>query len=84
MIASSLSDRMKEYELVSQAKLIKKLPVIIRLDGRGFSKFTRGFEKPFDKELSTIFQNVALGLRKTIGNVKFISIYIWSCFYINF
>lgn len=72
MIASTLSDRMKEYESVSQTKLIKKLPVIIRLDGRGFSKFTRGFEKPFDKELSTIFQNVALGLRKTIGNVKFI------------
>ena len=56
MRASSLSDRMKEYELVSQTKLIKKLPVIIRLDGRGFSKFTRGFEKPVDKELSTIFQ----------------------------
>ena len=71
-IVKSLSDRMKEYENQTQNKLIKKLPVIIRIDGRGFSKFTRGFEKPFDKELSTIFQVVALELRKSVDNVKFI------------
>lgn len=71
-IVKSLSDRMKEYENQTQNKLIKKLPVIIRIDGRGFSKFTRGFEKPFDVELSTIFQVVALELRKSVDNVKFI------------
>lgn len=43
-MALSLSDRMKEYESQTQTKLIKKLPVIIRLDGRKFSHFTRGFE----------------------------------------
>ena len=71
-ILKSLSDRMKEYENQTQTKLIKKLPVIIRIDGRGFSKFTRGFDKPFDVDLSNIFQNVALSLRKSIDNVKFI------------
>ena len=63
-MALSLSDRMKEYESQTQTKLIKKLPVIIRLDGRKFSHFTRGFEKPFDDDLSDIFQKVALDLRQ--------------------
>ena len=71
-IAISLSDRMKEYESQTQMKVIKKLPVIIRLDGRKFSKFTKGFEKPFDTDLSVIFQIVALELRKRVDNVKFI------------
>lgn len=72
MIAKTLSDRMKEYESTTQTKLIKKLPVIIRLDGRSFSKFTKGFEKPFDIDLSDIFQRVALQLRKDVEGVKFI------------
>lgn len=71
-LAETLSDRMKEYESNTQTKLIKKLPVIIRLDGRSFSKFTKGFEKPFDLEISDIFQKVSLELRKDIENAKFI------------
>lgn len=71
-MALSLSDRIKEYESQTQMRLIKKLPVIIRLDGRKFSKFTKGFEKPFDEDLSMIFQIVALELRKRVDNVKFI------------
>ncbi len=70
-ITATLSDRMKEYESQTQIKLIKKLPVIIRIDGRGFSKFTKGFEKPFDIELSKIFQKVTLELCKSIDNIKF-------------
>lgn len=45
----SLGDRMKEYEYVTRNYLIRKLPVIIRLDGRAFHSFTRGFKKPFDE-----------------------------------
>lgn len=69
-LAETLSDRMKEYESNTQIKLIKKLPVIVRLDGRSFSKFTKGFEKPFDIEISDIFQKVTLALRKDITNLK--------------
>lgn len=71
-LAETLSDRIKEYESNTQIKLIKKLPVIVRLDGRSFSKFTKGFEKPFDVEISDIFQKVTLALRKDIANAKFI------------
>lgn len=48
---SSLGDRMKQYEAVSKSCLIRRMPVIIRLDGCHFHTFTRGFEKPFDEVL---------------------------------
>ncbi len=46
----SFSNRMKEYEWIYDYKLTNRLPVIIRLDGNSFSKFTynMNFEKPFD------------------------------------
>ena len=44
----SLGDRMKQYEYVTRNYLIRKLPVIIRLDGKAFHSFTRGLKKPFD------------------------------------
>ena len=44
----SLGDRMKSYEYVTRSYLTRKLPVIIRLDGKAFHSFTRGLKKPFD------------------------------------
>lgn len=45
----ALGDRMKHnYEEVSKTRLTRRTPVIIRLDGKAFHTFTRGFEKPFD------------------------------------
>lgn len=44
----SLGDRMKTYEYVTRNYLTRKLPVIIRIDGKAFHSFTRGFKKPFD------------------------------------
>lgn len=44
----SLGDRMKRYENVTRHYLTRKMPVIIRLDGKAFHSFTRGFKKPFD------------------------------------
>lgn len=48
---ASLGDRMKQYEAVSKSRLIRRTPVIIRLDGCHFHTFTKGFEKPFDEVL---------------------------------
>ena len=44
-----LGDRMKDYE--AEMDILRILPYelfIIRLDGKNFSKFTKGFKKPFD------------------------------------
>ena len=45
----SLGDRMKQYEYVTRSYLTRKLPVIIRIDGKAFHSFTRGLKKPFDE-----------------------------------
>ena len=46
----SLGNRMKTYyEEVSKTKLIRRMPVIIRLDGCHFHTFCKGFNKPFDE-----------------------------------
>lgn len=47
----SLGDRMKRYENVPKVSLVRRMPVIIRLDGKAFHTFTRGFDKPFDPVL---------------------------------
>jgi len=42
---------MKSYEHVTRNYLMRRNPVILRLDGKAFHTFTRGFQKPFDKIL---------------------------------
>lgn len=68
----SLSDRMKDYEKISDNRLVKKQPVIIRLDGRAFHTFTKGLTKPFDTDLSDAFQFVCEKLSKEIQGVKLV------------
>lgn len=49
MDKTSLGDRMKNnYENISRYYLTRRTPVIIRIDGKAFHTFTRGFKKPFD------------------------------------
>ena len=51
----ALGDRMKGYEaLLAGQKLMPLLPALARIDGRGFTKFTRGLRRPFDERLSRL------------------------------
>lgn len=56
MDKTSIGDRMKGYENISRTYLPRRIPVIIRLDGKAFHTFTRGFDKPFDKVLMNTMQ----------------------------
>ena len=47
-----LDDRMKDFEKAARIYIDAKDIAIIRLDGKKFSKFTKGFKKPFDDILS--------------------------------
>jgi tRNA(His) 5'-end guanylyltransferase len=52
MLRDDLGQRMKTYyEEVPKFKLMRRTPVAIRIDGKAFHTFTRGFEKPFDEVL---------------------------------
>lgn len=51
-VNDELGRRMKEYyEQVPKYRLMRRTPVAIRIDGKAFHTFTRGFEKPFDEVL---------------------------------
>jgi len=47
----TFGDRMKQYENAFKLTMPIRLPVAIRLDGIAFHTFTRGLDKPFDKEM---------------------------------
>lgn len=48
-VHDELGCRMKEfYETIPKTKLMRRTPVAIRIDGKAFHTFTRGFAKPFD------------------------------------
>lgn len=49
-VNDELGKRMKEnYEQVPKYRLMRRTPVIIRIDGKAFHTFTRGFNRPFDE-----------------------------------
>ena len=51
-INNEIGKRMKEYyENIPKTKLMRRAPVIIRIDGKAFHTFTKGFKKPFDEIL---------------------------------
>ena len=52
MDRSDLANRMKEfYETIPKTRLMRRCPVVVRIDGKSFHTFTRGFQKPFDEIL---------------------------------
>lgn len=58
MDKTTLGDRMKNnYENITRYYLTRRMPVIIRIDGRAFHTFTRGFKKPFDDILVNTMQD---------------------------
>lgn len=57
----TLGERMKtNYEYTFRQYLPKRLPIIMRLDGKAFHTFTRGLEKPFDEKLIKTMEWVAM------------------------
>ena len=62
-----LGTRVKEfYESVPKTKLMRRTPVIIRVDGKAFHTFTRGLKKPFDEILMTAMQDTTKYLCENI------------------
>lgn len=66
MDTSDLAKRMKKYEHVTRTHLITRMPVIIRIDGKAFHTFTRGFDRPFDEILIRAMQETMMYLCQNI------------------
>lgn len=63
-------DRMKTYERLSESQLILNLPIVVRLDGKSFSKYTSRLERPYDLKLIELMQNTCKHLMKISHNIK--------------
>ncbi len=65
----TLGDRMKAYEQAYDSEIIGRIPVIIRVDGKGFSKWTKkvSAQKPFDEDMSTA---MSVAMSNTASNIE--------------
>lgn len=67
MLRDDLGNRMKTfYEQIPKIKLMRRTPVIIRIDGKAFHTFTRGFKRPFDDVLIKTIQETTKYLCENI------------------
>ena len=56
-INDEIGKRMKSYyEQIPNTRLMRRCPVCIRIDGKAFHTFTRGFNRPFDEALINTMQ----------------------------
>ncbi len=63
MSKDPMGDRLKAYELKETSRtFFKQLPVYARIDGRGFSRLTKGLERPYDIDFSKVMQATTLNL----------------------
>jgi tRNA(His) guanylyltransferase len=67
-MSDSLGDRLKSYEAVTTSrKAFRGQPFVIRLDGKSFSSYTRGLQRPYDKRLSDLMVEVTIDLVEEFG-----------------
>lgn len=59
------------YEDKTRSSLIRRMPVILRLDGKAFHTLTRGCEKPFDKNFIKCMEDTAMRLCAEVQNARF-------------
>ena len=66
---NDLGDRMKQYEAVNDIKLTRRLPMVIRLDGKAFHSWTKrtGCVRPFDYTLIEMMAGLTKYLCEEIG-----------------
>ena len=67
----SLGDRIKAYENVTNFELMRRCPIIIRVDGISFSRFTRKLKKPYEPLFLEAMAQTMLHVASEIGGCVF-------------
>lgn len=66
-----IGTRMKiNYESSTQISLVRRMPVIVRLDGKAFHGLTRDCSRPFDHTFSHCMEVTATELCRNVQNVR--------------
>ena len=66
----SLGDRIKRYEKTFHYMALKRMPLMIRVDGRAFHTFTKHLSKPFDDTLINSMYHSALMVASEMQGFK--------------
>lgn len=66
----SLGDRMKGYEYATRTALPRRMPVILRADGKAFHTYTRGLARPFDAAFTHAMDRTAVALCEAIQGAQ--------------
>jgi tRNA(His) 5'-end guanylyltransferase len=74
MTQDSLGDKMKAYERhETDRRFIQSLPIYARIDGRSFSKFTQGLERPYDTRMSSaMIETTKVLVEKTHATIGYV------------
>ena len=70
ILSLSLQDRMKQYERLTGSVVPPTEFLVVRADGHGFSKFTRGFSRPFDPRIHKAMVSAAADAMEEFGAVS--------------
>jgi len=72
-----IGDRMKRnYECRFRHELVRRVPVIVRVDGRAFHTYARGFRRPFDAKLMSAMDIAAYRVARQVQGCK--AVYVQS------
>jgi len=81
----NLGNRMKRYEQASKTHLVRRVPAILRIDGKSFGSFCKRFTKPYDEIFNKAMADAMFLLCKKIQGARFgerhsdeISILLWD------
>jgi tRNA(His) guanylyltransferase len=66
----SLGDRMKDYEGVPRTRLTRRVPVMMRLDGKSFHTFTRNLPRPYHRPFHLAMWSTAKYLCEQIQGAR--------------
>lgn len=66
----NFGNRMKDYENAYRNKMPKRMPVLLRIDGKAFHTYTKGMQKPFDLDLNEAMWETTKFLCQNIMGAK--------------
>ena len=70
MDSNQLEQQMRDLEYFHSLRILPQTWVIVRVDGRGFSQFTKShFEKPFDVEFHKLMVQTATALLQEMHGI---------------
>jgi tRNA(His) 5'-end guanylyltransferase len=71
MRQKTLHQRQKAYEAAYDQAIIARIPVVVKLDGRGFQKVTHKSNKPFDDKVTALLGKTMLACVKAAEGAAF-------------